>query len=98
MVGLFDTSKYDVNAPFFRQLEDGATTEVASVEGSVTMPRAMVNLMFIKREVRLAAKGIKPYRGWSAGNVSTYLGCGRKNSKQLVAVVDEMLDILESNL
>lgn len=98
MKHLFDPQVYDLDAPFFRQLEDGATTKIGSSEGTSPVNRAVVNLMFLRNEVKLASRGIKPYRGWSPHNVSKYLGVGRKNSKQLVKIVDDMYQIIKQEL
>lgn len=93
---MFDPEVYDLNAPFFRQLESERTTSIGSIDGTRDVNSAIVNLMFLRREVRLAARGIKPYRGWSPHNVGRYLGVGRKNSKQLVNIVEDMWAILNS--
>lgn len=91
---MFDPKVYNLDAPFFRELEGGRSVNVGGIDGSADVNRAIVNLMFLKREVRLAARGIKPYRGWSVWNVCKYLGVGRKNSKQLVGIIDDMWAIL----
>ncbi len=62
-----------------------------NINGNQT-PLAVYNLMVTKRDLSLYDVGIKPYKGWKIGNISTYFGLKGKTKKTIIPEFAELVE------